>query len=54
MVEYQNRVYELMKGYGTQLCLKDTRMGWEYVLKKRRSERFGVFRFEDMNKFENF
>lgn len=52
--QYRNRLYELMKGYRTQLCLKDTRMGWEYVLKRRRSERFGVFRFEDMNKFENF
>ncbi len=52
--QYQKRLYELMKGYRTQLCLKDTRMGWEYVLKRRRSERFGVFRFEDMNKFENF
>ena len=54
VVQYQNRIYELMKGYRTQLCLKDTRMGWEYVLKRKRSERFGVFKFEDMNKFENF
>ena len=52
--QYRNRLYELMKSYKTQLCLKDTRMGWEYVLKRRRSERFGVFKFEDINKFENF
>jgi LmbE family N-acetylglucosaminyl deacetylase len=52
--QYREKLYELMKGYKTQLCLKDTRMGWEYVLKRRRSERFGVFKFEDMNKFENF
>ncbi len=54
VVQYQNKIYELMKGYRTQLCLKDTKMGWEYALKRKRSERFGVFRFEDMNKFENF
>jgi LmbE family N-acetylglucosaminyl deacetylase len=54
MESYRNNLYELMKGYRTQLCLKDTRMGWEYVLKRKRSERFGVFKFEDMNKYENF
>jgi len=43
-----------MKGYKTQLCLKDTRMGWEWVLKKRRYERFGIFNLQDMSKFENF
>ena len=52
--KYQYRIYELMKGYKTQLCLKDTRMGWEWVLKKRRYERFGIFNLQDMNKFENF
>ena len=52
--KYRNRVYELMKGYKTQLCLKDSRMGWEWVLKKRRYERFGIFKLEDMNKFDNF
>ncbi|MFX0000062.1 MAG: PIG-L deacetylase family protein [Candidatus Hodarchaeota archaeon] len=54
MEQYRKKLYELMKGYKTQLCLKDTRLGWEYVLKRKRFERFGVFRFEDMNKFENF
>ena len=53
IVKYQEKLYELMKGYKTQLCLKDTRMGWK-ALKKKRSERFGVFNFDDMNKFENF
>ena len=52
--KYRYRVYELMKGYKTQLCLKDTRMGWEWVLKKRRYERFGIFNLQDMSKFENF
>lgn len=52
--QYREQLYELMKGYRTQLCLKDTRMGWEYVLKRKRIERFGVFKFEDINKFKNF
>ena len=50
---YQDELYELMKGYQTQLCLKDARMGWE-TIKYRRSERFGVFTFDDINKYENF
>jgi len=53
IIDYRNQLYELMKGYKTQLCLKDTRIGWQ-LLKKKRTERFGVFSYEDMNKFENF
>jgi LmbE family N-acetylglucosaminyl deacetylase len=53
MVEYRDKLYELMKGYKTQLCLKDTSMGWQ-TLKRRRMERFGVFSLEDANKFYNF
>jgi len=53
IAEYQNQLYELMKGYKTQLCLKDTKIGWQ-LLKKKRTERFGVFTYEDMNKFDNF
>jgi LmbE family N-acetylglucosaminyl deacetylase len=53
VAEYQERIYDLMKGYKTQLCLKDTRMGWK-TFKRRRSERFGVFNFGDMDKYENF
>ena len=53
IVEYQDQLYALMKGYKTQLCLKDTRVGWQ-LLKRKRKERFGIFSFEDMNKFENF
>lgn len=52
--QFSNRLYELMKGYKTQLCLKDTRMGWEWVLKRKRIERYGVFKLEDMNSFVNF
>jgi LmbE family N-acetylglucosaminyl deacetylase len=51
--EYRDKLYELMKGYETQLCLKDTRIGWK-GLKRRRSERFGVFNLTDMGKYENF
>lgn len=53
VAKYQDELYELMKGYKTQICLKDTRMGWK-ALKRRRSERFGVFSYDDMNKYENF
>jgi len=53
IIDYRDQLYELMKGYKTQLCLKDTRIGWQ-ILKKKRTERFGVFTYEDMNKFENF
>jgi LmbE family N-acetylglucosaminyl deacetylase len=51
--KYRDQLYELMKGYKTQLALKDTRIGWE-TLKRKRSERFAVFSFEDMNQYENF
>jgi len=51
--DYRERLYEIMKNYKTQLCLKDTRVGWK-TLKRKRTERFGVFSFKDMNKFENF
>lgn len=53
MVEYRDKLYELMRGYKTQLCLKDTYLGWQ-TLKRRRMERFGVFGLEDVNKFYNF
>ena len=53
MIEYRDKLYELMRGYKTQLCLKDTYLGWQ-TLKRRRMERFGVFRLEDANKFYNF
>jgi LmbE family N-acetylglucosaminyl deacetylase len=53
MVEYRDRLYELMKGYNTQLCLKDSNIGWQ-TFKRRRMERFGFFRLEDANKYYNF
>lgn len=51
--EYRDRLYELMQGYKTQLALKDTRIGWE-TLKRKRSERFAVLSYDDMNQYENF
>jgi len=53
MAEYREHVYEIMKLYKTQLALKDTRMGW-LTLKRKRSERFGVFKLEDAGKYYNF
>ena len=50
---YRTQIYELMKGYRTQLCLKTSRMGWE-TFKRKRIERFGVFSLNDANKFPNF
>ncbi len=42
-----------MKIYKTQLCIKGTRAGWE-TLKRKRTERFGVYSLEDMDKYQNF
>ncbi|MHA1688320.1 MAG: PIG-L deacetylase family protein [Promethearchaeota archaeon] len=53
IVKYRNKLYEIMKNYKTQLCLKDTSVGWE-TLKRKRSERFGVFYHNDMNNYYNF
>jgi LmbE family N-acetylglucosaminyl deacetylase len=50
---YREKVYEIMRFYKTQLALKDTRLGWE-TLKRKRSERFAVFSLEDAGKFYNF
>jgi len=52
-LEYREKLFEIMSIYKTQLCLKGMRDAWE-TLKRRRSERFGVFKFEDMNKYYNF
>lgn len=53
IVEFRPKILELMKSYMTQLCIKETIMGVE-MLKRRRTERFGVFEFNDMNQFYNF
>lgn len=50
---YRDRLYKIMKNYKTQLCLKDTSIGWE-TLKRKRIERFGNFTFDDMDRFYNF
>ena len=53
IVEYRDQIYDIMALYKTQLALKDTRMGW-LTLKRKRSERFGVFYLSDAGKFYNF
>ena len=50
--EYRLKVYEIMKLYKTQLLLKDTRLGWQ-TLTRKRSERFGVFSLKDAGKYYN-
>ena len=53
VAEYRNQIYNIMALYKTQLTLKDTRMGW-VTLKRKRSERFGVFNLSDAGKSYNF
>ncbi len=53
IAEYRDQIYDIMALYKTQLTLKDTRMGW-LTLKRKRSERFGVFKLSDAGKFYNF
>ncbi|MBY9010586.1 MAG: PIG-L family deacetylase [Candidatus Lokiarchaeota archaeon] len=53
IAEYRDQIYDIMALYKTQLALKDTRMGW-LTLKRKRSERFGVFSLDDAGRFYNF
>lgn len=53
VVEYRDKKYEIMKLYKTQLCLETMRLGWENF-KRKRYERFGLFRIDDAGKFDNF
>ena len=53
VAEYRDQIYDIMALYKTQLTLKDTRMGW-ITLKRKRSERFGVYSLNDVGKFYNF
>jgi LmbE family N-acetylglucosaminyl deacetylase len=53
IAEYRDQIYDIMALYKTQLTLKDTRMGW-ITLKRKRSERFGVFNLGDVGKSYNF
>jgi len=53
IAKYRDQVYDIMALYKTQLTLKDTRMGW-LTLKRKRSERFGIFKLGDVGKFYNF
>lgn len=51
--DYRFRVYEIMKNYKTQLLFKDTRLGWQTLIRKR-AERFSSFSLQDAGKFYNF
>ncbi|MFW9780706.1 MAG: PIG-L deacetylase family protein [Candidatus Heimdallarchaeota archaeon] len=53
MANFRSKILEIMKEYKTQLCFKETALGMEF-LKRRRTERFGIFNFDDMDKYENF
>ena len=53
IAESRDQIYDIMTLYKTQLALKDTRMGW-LTLKRKRSERFGVFNLSNAGKFYNF
>ena len=53
IAEYRDQIYDIMALYKTQLTLKDTRMGW-ITLKRKRSERYGVFNLSDAGKSYNF
>ena len=53
IADYRDKVYDIMSLYKTQLALKDTRLGWQ-TLKRKRSERFAIFSIEDADKFYNF
>lgn len=53
IADYRDKVYEIMSLYKTQLALKDTRLGWQ-TLKRKRSERFAVFSLDEAGKFYNF
>ncbi|MFX1448983.1 MAG: PIG-L deacetylase family protein [Promethearchaeota archaeon] len=53
ITNYRDRAYDILSIYKTQLALKDSRLGW-LTLKRKRSERFGVFSLSDVGKFYNF
>lgn len=51
--DYRFKIYEIMELYKTQLLFKDTRLGWQTLIRKR-SERFGIFSLKDVGNFYNF
>jgi len=53
MVEYRDKLYNLMKIYKTQITLSTSKTAWE-TLKRRRKERFGLFFLEEAGNYYNF
>ncbi len=50
---YNEKLFDIMKLYKTQLCLKDSRVGWK-TLSRKVMERFAVFKLEEMSEYECF
>ena len=53
MVEYRDKLYEIMKIYKTQITLSTSKIAWQ-TLKRRRKERFGLFFLDEVGKYCNF
>lgn len=53
MVEYRDKLYDIMKIYKTQITLSTSKIAWE-TLRRRRKERFGLFSLKDAGKYYNF
>jgi LmbE family N-acetylglucosaminyl deacetylase len=53
MVEYRDRLYDIMKIYKTQIAFSASKIAWR-TLKRRRKERFGLFFLEEAGKYYNF
>ncbi len=53
ILEYRDKLYDILSLYKTQLCFNDTRLGWE-TIRRKPIERFAVFSYEEMDKFYNF
>ena len=53
MVEYRDKLYDIMKIYKTQITLSTSKIAWQ-TLKRRRKERFGLFFLNEAGKYYNF
>ena len=51
--DFREKLYEIAQLYKTQLCFRDTKGAFEY-LKKKSSEKFGIFKLRDSGKYYNF
>jgi len=51
--DYSYKVYQALQLYGSQKVISTVRASFERMKKKKR-ERFGVFKLEDLGKYKNF